>query len=77
MSKAGKQEVGLGACLHCQDMDLTTKDGCSPPLPLHTASGVVEIWTCTCVCMLCVCVCVCVCSMSMEGGGRENNKEIK
>ena len=55
MSKAGKQEVGLGACLHCQDMDLTTKDGCSPPLPLHTASGVVEIWTCTCVCMLCVC----------------------
>ena len=48
------------------------------PVPLHTASGVVEIWTCTCVCMLvCVCVCVCVCSMGMEGGGRENSKEIK
>ena len=36
-----KQEVGLGACLHCQDMDLTTQDGCSQTRPFAHC-----IWGC-------------------------------
>ena len=83
MSKAVTLGNSLGrkhepTCLHGQDVYLTTKDGCSPLLTLHTASGVVEIWAWTCVCMflfvcLFVCFCVCVAWVWRE----EANKEIK